>query len=434
MSSGQDGRPGMKRVVVTGLGVVTSLGLEVQENWDKAIAGVSGIQKLSFPNTASSPVQAVGQVQSWHWRTILDRFPEEARNEKERRTLFALYASRSALDDARLTTSGSLNDRFGVMLAAGLGINCLEDLQTFLNPDGSFDSIRFGKELRDVRQESIMRNNSNRHSALIAKTFGFGGINSTITTACASATQALGTAYRAIQRGDADVILAGGSDSMINPIGLVFFVLLNAAAVSDDNPSSLCRPFDRKRSGLVMGEGAGIAVLEEEGHALRRGARVYAEVKGYGSSIDAYKVTAPDPKGNGAKCSMRSALSDARMEANEIDYINAHGTSTRLNDSAETMAIKDIFGTSAYALSISSSKSLIGHLLAASGGPEFVFTTLSVSRDEIHPTINLLTPDPKCDLDYVPLKKRSRTVRAALSNSFGFGGQNSSIVLKKYIQ
>lgn len=219
---------------------------------------------------------------------------------------------------------------------------------------------------------------------------------------------------------------------MINPVGLIFFVLLGAASVASDDPSSLCRPFDRKRSGLVMGEGAGVAVLEEESHALARGARIYAEVSGYGASMDAYQVTAPHPKGAGAEVSMQRALLDAGMSAEDIDYINAHGTSTKLNDAAETIAIKNVFGDEARNLAISSSKSMIGHLLAASGGPEFAFTVMSVNHDQIHPTINLHNPDPKCDLDYVPNEKRLKTVRAALSNSFGFGGQNASIIVKKY--
>jgi 3-oxoacyl-[acyl-carrier-protein] synthase II len=277
-----------------------------------------------------------------------------------------------------------------------------------------------------------MKNNANRPAALIAKKYGLGGYNSTITTACASATQAIGTAYRAIYRGDADMIVSGGADSMINPIGLVFFVLLSAATVSTDNPREVCRPFDRKRSGLVMGEGSGMIVLEEESHALKRGAKIYAEVAGYASTMDAYKVTAPHPKGIGAERAMTNALRDANINPDGIDYINAHGTSTKLNDAAETLAIKNVFKDHARNLSVTSSKALIGHLLAASGGPEFVFTALTVNRDEIHPTINQHNPDPKCDLDYVPNIKRAATVRAAISNSFGFGGQNGSIVVKKY--
>jgi len=267
---------------------------------------------------------------------------------------------------------------------------------------------------------------------LISRRFGFLGMNATVTSACASGTQAVGIGYRAIQRDEADVIAVGGADSMINPIGLVFFALLSAASTSRDQPETVCRPFDRKRSGLVMGEGAAVAILEEASHALERRARIYGEVAGYGASLDAYQVTAPHPQGRGAEQAMRAALRDAGLAPEDIDYINAHGTSTKLNDQIETVAVKKVFGAHAHRLAISSTKSLIGHLLAASGAPEFVFTVLTVARDEIHPTLNLTHPDPRCDLDYVPGVKRAGIVRAALSNSFGFGGQNGSIIVKKY--
>jgi len=420
-----------RKVVVTGLGVATSLGLAVEENWQKLLAGESGIRKLELPGAEKSPVQAVGAVSENDWNAITKAFSKDADHEGERRTLFALWAARAALEDAGFVNSGN-KTRYGVVMAAGLGINRLEDIQRWVTMDNTFDVLRFGSELNDIQKESIMRNNSHRPSALIADKFGLSGYNATITTACASASQAIGTGYRAIRRGDADMIVAGGADSMINPVGLVFFVLLSAAAVSSEAPAEVCRPFDRKRSGLVMGEGAGVVVLEEEDHALKRGADIYAGIAGYASTMDAFKVTAPDPQGTGAEHAMRSALHDAELDIHDIDYINAHGTSTKLNDSAETIAIKNVFKDHAHTLSINSSKSAIGHLIAASGGPEFVYTVLSVHRDEIHPTINLKTPDPKCDLDYVPNAMKSRIVRAAVSNSFGFGGQNASIVVKKY--
>jgi 3-oxoacyl-[acyl-carrier-protein] synthase II len=421
-----------RRVVVTGLGMVTSLGLDVEESWQKALSGISGITRLSLPFSRMSPVQAVGEVREKEWQKIQEEFREESISEGERRTLFALWAAQNALADAGLFHANGKRSRYGVVLAAGLGINRLEDIHKWIGPDMNFNFKQFAQECNSVHRESIMRNNSHRPAALIGKKFGLHGINCTITTACASATQAIGIGYRAIQRGDADLIVTGGADSMINPIGLVFFVLLGAAATSSENTETLCRPFDRKRSGLVMGEGAGISVLEEEKHALKRGAKIYCEVAGYGSSMDAYQVTAPHPQGRGAEESMRAALKDSGLQASDIDYINAHGTSTKLNDAIETIAIKSVFSDHAQGIAISSSKSIIGHLLAASGGPEFLFTALSVQRDEVHPTINLTNPDPKCDLDYVPNVKRSMTVRAALSNSFGFGGQNASIILKKY--
>lgn len=421
-----------RRVVVTGLGLATSLGLDVEENWSKVLAGLSGIRRISIPSAEKSPVQAVGEVAEHDWQTIRSEFADDAAREGERRTLFALWAAKRALDDARILGCDGEHGRYGVALAAGLGINRLEDIGRWVDAERRFDFRSFGKELRSIHRESMMRNPSDRPSALIAKRFGLRGTNYTVTTACASATQAIGSGYRAIRSGDADLLAVGGSDSMINPVGLVFFVLLGAAATSSEDPQTVCRPFDRKRSGLVMGEGAGIAILEEESHALKRNAKIYCEVAGYGSSIDAYQVTAPHPQGRGAEQSMRAALRDADLRADEVDYINAHGTSTKLNDVMETTAIKNVFKDHARSLAVSSSKSMIGHLLAASGGPEFIYTVLSVLRDEIHPTLNLTSPDPKCDLDYVPRVKRTKTVRAALSNSFGFGGQNASIIVKKY--
>jgi 3-oxoacyl-[acyl-carrier-protein] synthase II len=421
-----------RRVVVTGLGLATSLGLDVEESWQKALEGVSGVHRLMDSLNHKSPVQAVGEVCATERQRIEEEFKEEASLKGERKTLFALWAAKRAIEDAGLFKAQGSRDRYGVVLASGLGINRLEDLQPWVDVDRNFDFVRFEREDERVQGESIIRNNSNRTAARVATRFGFTGVNGTVTSACASGTQAVGIGYRAIQKGEADVMAVGGADSMINPVGLVFFVLLGAATTSSESPETLCRPFDRKRSGLVMGEGAGVAILEEESHALKRGARVYAEVMGYGASLDAYQVTAPHPQGRGAEQSMRAAFKDAGIGPDGIDYINAHGTSTKLNDLIETVAIKRVFGECASRVAISSSKSLIGHLLAASGAPEFIFTVLTVARDEIHPTINLTHPDPKCDLDYVPNVKRRKIVRAALSNSFGFGGQNGSIIVKKY--
>lgn len=421
-----------RRVVITGLGVVTSLGATVEGNWQKLLAGVSGIEGLNLPNAEKSPIKCVGSVKEDDWHQIEEEFKEDAERVGERRTLFALHAAKSALMDAGIMEDYGNRGRFGVILAAGIGINRIEDVYRWVDEKRQFDYAKFGREYHNVHRESIMRNNSNRPAALIGKRFGLYGTNCTITTACASATQAIGTGFRAVRRGDADLMVAGGADSMINPVGLIYFVLLGAAATSSENIPNLCRPFDRKRAGLVMGEGAGIAILEEESHAVKRGAKIYGEIAGYGSSIDAYEVTAPHPLGRGAVQSMKTSLDDAGIGIDGIDYINAHGTSTKLNDAVETMAIKDVFKEHAHKIAISSSKSMIGHLLAASGGPEFVYTALSVKRDEIHPTINLVHADSRCDLDYVPNVKRIKTVRAALSNSFGFGGQNASIIVKKY--
>jgi 3-oxoacyl-[acyl-carrier-protein] synthase II len=421
-----------RRVVVTGLGVVTPLGLDVEESWQKALAGISGVGRLTLPGVEHGPVNGVGSVKPNDCSQIADQFKEEANTEGERRTLFALWAAKSALADAGVDDR-EIHERFGVCFAAGAGVVRLEDVDRWVSTKGEFDFFTFGRERDQLRRDSILRNLPHRAPSLIARKFRLHGSNCTITTACASATQALGLGFRSIQRSDADLIVAGGADSMINPIGVACFVLLQAAATASVEPALLCRPFDRRRSGLVIGEGAGVAILEEESHARQRGARIYAEVAGYGSSMDSYQVTAPHPEGHGAALSMQRAIADAGLSASEVGYINAHGTGTKLNDVAETLAIKRVFKERAYEIPISSSKSLIGHLMAAAGGPEFVFTVLSVHRDEIHPTINLTSPDPKCDLDYVPNVKRTQPVSAALSNSFGFGGQNASIVVKKYI-
>ena len=421
-----------RRVVISGLGMATPLGLSVRSNWDKALRGISGIRTLSYPQAGKSPVQAVGEISGAYWDEIRAAFPEEAEREGEKRTLFALWSARKALDDSGFRPEEGAPGRCGVMLAAGAPINRPEDINPWITPDGGFDSRRFGQEYAQVHRESIMRNNTHRASGLVASRLGLGGLNGTIISACASATQALGLAFRSIQRGESDLMLAGGADSMINPIGLVFFVLLRAANTTKEDPAKACRPFDRKRAGLVMGEGAGVVVLEEERHALERGAPIYAEVAGYGSSMDAHQITAPDPKGVGAARAMRTAVADAGLDPRQIDYINAHGTGTKLNDLAETLAIRNTFGAHADRLLVSSSKPLIGHLLAASGGPEFIFTALSVHQDRVHPTINISNPDRKCDLDYVSDGQRQAKVGAALSNSFGFGGQNASIVIKKY--
>ena len=424
--------PRVRKVVVTGMGLVTPLGLSLEENWQKALAGTSGITQVALPATERSSVQAVGGITDEHWSRLKAAFPQEAALDPERRSLFALWAVGAALADAGLMEDADWRERCGLIWAAGLGVVRLEDLQAWTSHDGRFDVVGFGRQRDAVQGDSLIRNPSDRAAAAIAKRFRLGGTNATVTSACAAATQSIGLAFRAVRLGETNLIVAGGADSMIHPVGLVYFVLLQAAATGVTNPQSACRPFDRKRAGLVMGEGAGAVVLEDESHALKRCARIYGEVTGYGSSLDAYQVTAPHPQGEGAAAAMRNALQDARLTSDDIDYINAHGTGTKLNDAAETLAIKQVFKDRAYRIPISSTKSLIGHLMAAAGGPEFIYTALSVQRDAIHPTLNLTHPDPKCDLDYVPQTKRLIPVRAALSNSFGFGGQNAAIVIKKY--
>jgi 3-oxoacyl-[acyl-carrier-protein] synthase II len=337
-----------RRVVITGLGLVTCLGLSVEENWQSVLNGESGIRKLACPCSDSSPIQAVGTIREEDMQTIKKQFREEAETEGEAKTLNALWAAWRALDDAALAEDYGDRERYGVALASGIGINRLEDIVRWIGKDHTFDMVRFGKELSEVDRESIIRNSSDRPAALIGKKFGLLGMNVTVTAACASATQAIGIGYRAIQRGEADIMAVGGSDTMTNPVGLIFFVLLNAASTSHEEPGTLCKPFDRKRSGLVMAEGAAVAILEEESHALQRKARIYAEVAGYGASLDAYQLTRPHPAGRGAIQAMRASLRDAALGTDEIDYINAHGTGTKLNDVVETVAIKEVFGDRAY--------------------------------------------------------------------------------------
>jgi 3-oxoacyl-[acyl-carrier-protein] synthase II len=421
-----------RKVVITGLGLATCLGLSVSGNWRRLMNGESGIRRLSHPATDRSLIRAAGALRDEDWRTIEETFRDAAAAGEERMTLLALWAAQEAHRDAAISEGTIEYGRAGVALASEIGVSRLEDVGRWVDPDRTFNLLRFSRELSAVHPESLMRHVSHRPASLIATKYRFSGMNATVTAACASANQAIGIGYRAIQRGDADIMAVGGTATMMNPLGLVFFLLVTAASTSRDEPAAICRPFDRKRSGLVMAEGAAVVMLEEESHALRRNARIYAEVAGYGASLDAFRLTRPHPEGRGAAQSMLAALGDAGLGIDAIDYINAHGTSTKLNDVVETLAIKNVFGERAYRIPVSSSKSMIGHTLAASGAPEFVYTILSVQRDEIHPTINLSQPDQKCDLDYVPNVGRRHIVNAALTNSFGFGGQNATIIVKKY--
>jgi len=437
VAAGPEPRPAAKpsptprRVVVTGLGLVTPLGIGTAKNWRRLLAGESAVRPIDILPGKDPPVRFAGQVSEEDWQRLEAAEPEEAARRGERRVLFALCAAAEAVDDAGLLASAPLGRTAGVSLAAGLGIVRLEDVLLGADEEGAFDPRLFARRLDGLRPESICLNPSDRPACLIAARYGLTGPSATTTSACAAANQAIGTAYRMIRRGDADVMIAGGADSMIHPVGSAFFVLLGAASTSRSGPEGVCCPFDRRRSGLVMGEGAGMVVLESEEHARGRGARIYAEVAGYGVSMDAHQVTAPHPQGRGAAAAMADALRDAGMKPEDIRYINAHGTATKLNDAAETLAIKQVFGAHARQLAISSTKSMIGHLLGACGAPEFACTVLSVYHGRVHPTINLTHPDPKCDLDYVAEGSRRLAVDAAMTNSFGFGGQNAVLIVRK---
>lgn len=417
-----------RRVVITGLGIATALGIGVEENWQKLLKGISGIRVLD----RVSPPVAAARVDRAYLKKMAEGVPDGPGVPLERKTLFALWAAGSALGDAGLLHLTGDRNRWGLFSSEGIRAVDLAGMARYLDQKGDFDTVRFLKRQDPLEHREADRFRGGGYSALVSETFDLRGPGRVITSACASATQAIGLGFRAVRRGDADLVVAGGSDSMTDPVGLAFFMLLTAASVSSGGVKADCRPFDRRRNGLVVGEGAGFLVLEDLSHATARGARVYAEAAGYGSSMDGFRLTAPDPMGTGAAKAMERALMDGDVGVEEIDYINAHGTGTRQNDPAETNAIKEVFGDRAGRLCISSSKSMIGHLMAASGGPECVYTVLTVKNDEIHPTINLCHPDPRCDLDYVPNLRRRRVVRAAVSNSFGFGGQNVSIVVRKF--
>jgi 3-oxoacyl-[acyl-carrier-protein] synthase II len=318
------------------------------------------------------------------------------------------------------------------VIGSGPGVHRLEDYDRWLDADGRLDTRRMGRELADVEPESLMRNAAEQPAAILAARHGLGGPVHAVTTACSAANQALGLAYRSVRRGEADWIVSGGTDGMINPMGLVFFVLLGAGANVDDDPSVACKPFDRRRSGLVLGEGAGAAVFEELEHARARGARIYAEVVGYGASMDAHRTTAPWRDGRGAAAAMAAALHDAGLDPEDVDYVCAHGTGTKRNDPAEVAGIRTVFGEHANALAVSALKGGLGHLLSGAGGVAFACTALAVARDMVPPTANLTEPDASCDLDFVPGRGRAQRVRAAINNAFAFGGQNSTIVLRKY--
>ncbi len=421
----------MSEVLITGMGMVTALGADLETAWSRALAGESGVRPVSSFEAGGLPIAGAGEVPAGEIESLRERLLEELAPEGERRVLFALDAARSALADAGLSPGETDPRRSGVMMGTGLSTYRLEDFAPWIGEREGFDSVRFAGELEKTHPSGYFQNPPERATSLIARWAGFRGPSATLTSACAAAGQAIGLGMRAIRRGEADAVLCGGADSMIHPVGMAIFLLLGAASTAAAEPEALCRPFDRRRSGLVVGEGAGVILLESAEHAARRGARVHARLCGYGSSMDAYQVTAPDPKGRGAARSMSEALRDAGMAPGEIAYVNAHGTGTKLNDPAETLAIKEVFGPSAGDLAVSSSKSMIGHLIAACGAPELIFTALSVARDEVHPTRNLENPDRRCDLDYVPNESRRMPVPAAISNSFGFGGQNATLVVGK---
>lgn len=408
------------RVVVTGLGMITPIGTGKETFWEALLSGQSGIRRITRFDASELAAQIAGEVPDFEPSDYLDK--KDARR-MDRFTQLAVAGTSLAIADAGLDLEKIDRERAGVVFSSGIG--GLETLENQLK-------VMLEKGANKVSPFFIPMMITNMAAGHISIAYGLKGINSTLVAACASSTHAIGEAYKALQRGDADLVVTGGSEAAIVTAGVAGFCSLKALSTRNDAPEKASRPFDRERDGFVMGEGAGVVILETLEHAKQRGAHIYGEIIGYGNTADAFHITQPPPEGDGSYRSMRAALADAGIQPEEVGYINAHGTSTEYNDKFETMAIKRLFGDSAYRIPISSTKSMIGHLLGAAGCVEFIASVLTLERGMIHPTINYEFPDPECDLDYVPNKARKADVNIAISNSFGFGGQNGTLVVKKY--
>ncbi|MBV8384020.1 MAG: beta-ketoacyl-[acyl-carrier-protein] synthase family protein, partial [Planctomycetaceae bacterium] len=423
----------MHRVVVTGIGVVSPNGIGRQAFGEAIVEGRSGVSFIESFDTTGLAIRIAGEVKDFD---VMPFLGEHKKNVKlmSRAVRFAVGAAGLAVEDAGLETSKLDPSRFGICMGTGITPVDVGELvgpiTRAMRPDGSFDLGEFSM----ARAESIfplwlLQHLPNMAAAHISILHHAMGPNNTIVTACAAGTQAVGEAFRLIARGDADVVLAGGCDSRLDPHLLVAYHAMKAVSTSVRPPAEVSRPFDGERDGFVLGEGAAVLVLESLRRARRRKATIYAEVTGYGSSFDAYGITRPEPDGKGAAIAMTAAMREAHVDPADIDYINAHGTSTRLNDLMETVAVKRVFGHRATTIPLSSQKSMVGHLIGASGALEAAATAMSLQRGVIPPTINQATPDPDCDLDYVPNTAREQPLRTAISNSFGFGGQNASLVM-----
>ena len=408
-----------RKVVVTGLGVVTALGQTVGELWASLLAGRSGISRVTSFDATDFPSRIGGEIRDFDATKFMD--PKEARR-NDRYTQLALAAAKLAVEDAGMDVTKVARERAGVIIGSGIG-----GMSTF---EAQARNI-IEKGPRKVSPFFIPAMISNMASGIVAIEFGFQGPCFTVVSACATSSHALGQALRAIQYGDADLMIAGGSEAAITPLSYAGFCSMKAMSTSNDVPEKASRPFDALRDGFVMGEGGGVFVLEAEEHARARGARIYCELAGYAASADAYHITQPDPEAKGLSLSMKGALADAGVEPAAVQYINANGTSTPYNDKFETLAIKNVFGAAAGKVAISSTKSMTGHLLGAAGAIEAAVCVMAIQTGEIPPTINLENPDPECDLDYVPNVKRALQVDVALSNNLGFGGQNASLVLRR---
>jgi len=409
----------MRRVVITGMGIISPLGTGLESNWDAVTSGVSGIGPITHFDASNLPTRIAGEVKDFNPGDFIDK------KDQRKMDLFIQYAV-AAADMAVVDSGLEINDdnaeRVGVQIGAGLGgLPTIEKYHKAMLEGG----------YRKVSPFFIPMLIINLAPGFVSMRTGAKGPNLSTVSACATGTHSIGDAYRLIQRGDADAMIAGGCEGTISALGIAGFNVMKALSTRNDDPTAASRPFDKNRDGFVMAEGAGILVLEEYEAARKRGAHIYAEVAGYGMTGDAYHLTAPAPGGEGAARCMKMAVGNSGVNPEDIDYINAHGTSTHFNDLYETMAIKSVFGDHARKLMISSTKSMTGHALGAAGGLEAVYLALSIDRDVVPPTINYDEPDPECDLDYVPNQARETRVRAGLSNSFGFGGTNATLLLKK---
>lgn len=411
----------MRRVVITGMGAVTPVGNTISELWENLKSGKSGIDRITRFDPTQYSTQIAGEIKNFDASVYVDK--KEARR-MDLNQQFAIAGAQQAFDDAGLNSNSLDPEQAGVVVGSGIGgIDTFEKQHSILLSQGPSRVSPFFIPMMIV----------DMCAGLISIRFNLKGPNYATVSACASGAHAIADAFKIIQRGEAEVMIAGGSEAAITPVSFAGFCSARALSTRNQEPQKASRPFDKQRDGFVMGEGAGILILESLEHAQRRGIRVYAEVVGAGSTADAYHITAPAPGGEGAIRAMKAALKDAGLSADRVDYVNSHGTSTDLGDVCETQAIKAVFGERAYKIPINSTKSMIGHLLGAAGAVELIVTVKSIEEGTVHPTINYEFPDPECDLDYVPNQKRKIDLNVALSNSFGFGGHNISIAVKKFV-
>ncbi len=409
-----------KRVVVTGIGAITPVGIGKDAFWNALLAGQSGVGRITRFDPSEYATQIAGEVKDFDPSQYMDK--KEAKR-MDRSTQFAIAATKLAVEDAKLNLEAEDKTRIGTLIGTGIGgIDTLHEQYKVL----------FEKGPGRVSPFFVPMMIANMPAGQTSIAFGLQGPCTCVVTACATGTNAIGDAFRTIQCGDADVMVAGGTEACVSPAAVAGFCSMKAMSTRNEEPEKASRPFEQGRDGFVMGEGSGIVILESLEHALARGAHIYAEIAGYGSNADSYHITAPAPEGiQAAKC-MSLAIEDAGLTPDAIDYINAHGTSTPLNDKNETLAIKRLFGDHAPKIAISSTKSMTGHLLGAAGAIECIVCAMSIETSKVHPTINYENPDPELALDYVPNQFREKTVNVAISNSFGFGGHNATVLLKKY--